>query len=216
MFNLLLPATLETLYMVGISTLFTVLLGLPLGILLTLIGRGHLLSCPPVYEALSWLVNIMRSLPFIILMIFIMPFTRLVIGTAIGTNAATLPLIIAAVPFFARLTEGALREVDDGVVEAAVAMGASTPQIVVGVMLREALPSLILSATTTTINLIGYSAMAGAVGGGGIGDLAIRYGYHRFRLDIMFATLVILVVLVQAVQSSGHYVSHLTLKNRRK
>ncbi len=216
MFNLLLPATLETLYMVGVSTLFTVLLGLPLGILLTLIGRGHLLSCPPVYEALSWLVNIMRSLPFIILMIFIMPFTRLVIGTAIGTNAATLPLIIAAVPFFARLTEGALREVDDGVVEAAVAMGASTPQIVVGVMLREALPSLILSATTTTINLIGYSAMAGAVGGGGIGDLAIRYGYHRFRLDIMFATLVILVVLVQAVQSSGHYVSHLTLKNRRK
>lgn len=216
MFNLLLPATLETLYMVGISTLFTVLLGLPLGILLTLIGRGHLLSCPPVYEALSWLVNIMRSLPFIILMIFIMPFTRLVIGTAIGTNAATLPLIIAAVPFFARLTEGALREVDDGVVEAAVAMGASTPQIVVGVMLREALPSLILSATTTTINLIGYSAMAGAVGGGGIGDLAIRYGYHRFRLDIMFATLVILVVLVQVVQSSGHYVSHLTLKNRRK
>ncbi|MGX8795960.1 methionine ABC transporter permease [Fusibacter sp. JL298sf-3] len=216
MFNLLLPATLETLYMVGVSTLFTVLLGLPLGILLTLIGRGHLLSCPPVYEALSWLVNIMRSLPFIILMIFIMPFTRLVIGTAIGTNAATLPLIIAAVPFFARLTEGALREVDDGVVEAAVAMGASTPQIVVGVMLREALPSLILSATTTTINLIGYSAMAGAVGGGGIGDLAIRYGYHRFRLDIMFATLVILVVLVQVVQSSGHYVSHLTLKNRRK
>ncbi len=216
MFNLLLPATLETLYMVGVSTLFTVLLGLPLGILLTLIGRGHLLSCPPVYEALSWLVNIMRSLPFIILMIFIMPFTRLVIGTAIGTNAATLPLIIAAVPFFARLTEGALREVDDGVVEAAVAMGASTPQIVIGVMLREALPSLILSATTTTINLIGYSAMAGAVGGGGIGDLAIRYGYHRFRLDIMFATLVILVVLVQVVQSSGHYVSHLTLKNRRK
>ncbi len=216
MFNLLLPATLETLYMVGVSTLFTVLLGLPLGILLTLIGRGHLLSCPPVYEALSWLVNLMRSLPFIILMIFIMPFTRLVIGTAIGTNAATLPLIIAAVPFFARLTEGALREVDDGVVEAAVAMGASTPQIVVGVMLREALPSLILSATTTTINLIGYSAMAGAVGGGGIGDLAIRYGYHRFRLDIMFATLVILVVLVQVVQSSGHYVSHLTLKNRRK
>lgn len=216
MIKLLLPASLETLYMVSLSGFFTLLFGLPLGILLTITGEGHLSPRPKFNHLLSSVVNMMRSLPFVILMIFIMPFTRLIVGTSIGTNAAVVPLVVAAIPFFARVVETALKEVNDGVIEASIAMGATPGQIIWEVLLKEALPSLILGVAMTLINLIGYSAMAGAVGGGGIGDLAIRYGYHRFRIDIMFATIVLLVILVQCVQTLGNILANQLIKNRRK
>lgn len=216
MFDLLLKATLETLYMVFIATTFTVLFGLPLGVVLTVTSPKHIKPMPKLNVMLSWLVNVTRSLPFVILMIFIMPFTRFLVGSSIGTSAAVVPLVIAAIPFFGRITENALKEVDEGVIEASLAMGASHTQIIFEVLLKEALPSLILGITITTINLIGYSAIAGAVGGGGIGDLAIRYGYHRFRLDIMFATIIILVIMVQWIQSTGNFIANQLIKTRRK
>ncbi len=212
----LFKATLETLYMVGIASLFTVIIGLPLGIVLTITKPRHLLSCKPIYMVLSYAINITRSLPFIILMIFIIPFTRLMVGTSIGTKAAIVPLIIAAIPFFARIVESALQEVDPGMIEAAEAMGAKPQTIILRVLLPEALPALVLGITLTVINLIGYSAMAGAVGGGGIGDLAIRYGYHRFRTDIMLWTIIILVILVQGIQTLGQLIAHKIINNRRR
>lgn len=216
MIDLLLKATLETLYMVSISTLFTVVFGLPLGIVLVVTTEGHILAHKAVNKALSYVVNMARSLPFIILMIFIIPFTRLIVGTSIGTNAAIVPLVVAAIPFFARIVESALHEVDGGVVEAAIAMGASPLQIILRVLLPEALPSLILGTTITIINLLGYSAMAGAVGGGGIGDLAIRYGYHRFNTEIMMATILLLIALVQGLQTTGNLIAGSVLKHRKR
>jgi len=216
MLELLKVATLETLSMVLLSTGFTVLLGLPLGVILVVTSKGHLLENQILNSLLSYIVNIARSLPFIILMIFIIPFTRLVVGTSIGTRAAIVPLVVAAIPFFARIVESALKEVDGGVIEAAIAMGASPLQIIVRVLIPEALPSLILGTTITIINLLGYSAMAGAVGGGGIGDLAIRYGYHRFQTDVMLMTILVLIVLVQGIQSSGNLVANRVLKSRRR
>lgn len=216
MIDLLIKATLETLYMVSISTLFTVLFGLPLGIVLVVTTEGHILAHKAVNKALSYVVNMARSLPFIILMIFIIPFTRLIVGTSIGTNAAIVPLVVAAIPFFARIVESALHEVDGGVVEAAIAMGASPLQIILRVLLPEALPSLILGTTITIINLLGYSAMAGAVGGGGIGDLAIRYGYHRFNTEIMMATILLLIALVQGLQTTGNLIAGSVLKHRKR
>lgn len=216
MFEMVLKATLETLYMVGLSTAFTLLLGLPLGIVLVITSKGHILENRPLHTALSYAVNMTRSLPFIILMIFIIPFTRYIVGTSIGTNAAIVPLVIAAIPFFGRVVESALQEVDGGVIEAAIAMGASPFEIVWRVLIPEALPSLVLGTTITIINLLGYSAMAGAVGGGGIGDLAIRYGFHRFRTDVMLITVVVLIVMVQIIQSSGNLAAQKILKNRRR
>jgi len=216
MLDLLIPATLETLYMVIISTVFTAFFGLPLGIILVVTSTGHLLENAKLNTALSYVVNMTRSLPFIILMIFIIPFTRLVVGTSIGTNAAIVPLVVAAIPFFARIVESALLEVDGGVIEAATAMGASPFEIITRVLIPEGLPSLILGTTLTIINLLGYSAMAGAVGGGGIGDLAIRYGYHRFQTDVMFMTIVVLVVLVQLIQASGNLIAHNVVKHRKR
>lgn len=216
MIDLLIKATLETLYMVSISTLFTVVFGLPLGIVLVVTTEGHILAYKAVNKALSYVVNMARSLPFIILMIFIIPFTRLIVGTSIGTNAAIVPLVVAAIPFFARIVESALHEVDGGVVEAAIAMGASPLQIILRVLLPEALPSLILGTTITIINLLGYSAMAGAVGGGGIGDLAIRYGYHRFNTEIMMATILLLIALVQGLQTTGNLIAGSVLKHRKR
>lgn len=216
MIDLLIKATLETLFMVSISTLFTVLFGLPLGIVLVVTTEGHILAHKAVNKALSYVVNMARSLPFIILMIFIIPFTRLIVGTSIGTNAAIVPLVVAAIPFFARIVESALHEVDGGVVEAAIAMGASPLQIILRVLLPEALPSLILGTTITIINLLGYSAMAGAVGGGGIGDLAIRYGYHRFNTEIMMATILLLIALVQGLQTTGNLIAGSVLKHRKR
>lgn len=216
MFDLLWKATAETLYMISIASFFTLVLGLPLGILVTVTRKGHILEKKRTNQILSYFVNLGRSLPFIILMIFMMPFTRFLVGTSIGTKAAIVPLVIAAIPFFARVVESALLEVDEGVIEAAHAFGASEFQIIFKVLLPEALPSLILGGTITMINLLGYSAMAGAVGGGGIGDLAIRYGYHRFRADVMLATVILLVLFVQVIQSTGNLIARQLLKNRRK
>ncbi|CAM3998907.1 methionine ABC transporter permease [Alicyclobacillus pomorum] len=196
-------ASVDTLYMVGVSTLLSVVIGLPIGVFLYLFSRGHLVRHRVLYEFLSVIVNIFRSVPFIILLIAIIPFTEWVVGTSIGTNAAIVPLVVGAAPFFARLAETALREVDPGVLEAAQAMGASTWQIVFKVLLPEAKAGLISGVTITAVALISYSAMAGVVGGGGLGDLAIRYGYERFQTDVMFVTIVIMIVMVQVMQWIG-------------
>lgn len=193
--------------MVSITTFFAVLFGLPIGIILVCTAKGGILENTKLYSIISYIVNMMRSIPFIILLIYLIGFTRLLIGTAIGTNATIVPLIIASVPFFARIAETTLLEVDKGVIEAAQAMGATTPQIIFHVMLPESLSSMILNITVTIINIIGYSAMAGVIGGGGLGDLAIRYGYVRNRQDIMNYTIVVLIILVQLIQSSGNYIS---------
>lgn len=196
-------ASLTTLYMVGASTFLTVLLGLPLGVLLVLSDKRGLRPRPLLNKLLGAVVNLTRSLPFIILLVVLIPFTRWVVGTSIGPTAAIVPLTLAAVPFFARVTESALREVPSGVIEAAQAMGSSDWQIVRKVMIKEAMPGLVLGIALTLISLVGYSAMAGAVGGGGLGDLAIRYGYQRFETEVMLATVVLLVAFVQVVQSVG-------------
>ena len=202
---LLWQATLETLQMVGWSALFTVLIGLPIGLALVLTDRGGLLANVTANKALGTVVNVGRSLPFIILLIAITQFTRGIVGTTIGVDAAIVPLAVGAVPFFARLVETAVREVDRGLIEAAQAMGASHLATVGKVLLPESLPALVSGLTTTVIALVGYSAMAGAIGGGGLGDLAIRYGYQRFENGLMIATVVLLVVLVQIVQWLGDF-----------
>ncbi|MBE3583435.1 MAG: ABC transporter permease [Limnochordaceae bacterium] len=193
----------ETLAMTFISLALAEVIGIPIGVWLTLSRPGHLRAHPAVYQVLGTIVNVGRSLPFIILMVAIIPFTRWVVGTSIGTWAAIVPLTVAAIPFVARLVETSLNEVEWGVIEAAQAMGASLLQIVWRVLLREARPGLVAGATITAINLIGYSAMAGAIGGGGLGDLAIRYGYQRFQPAVMLVTLVVLVVVVQGIQFTG-------------
>jgi D-methionine transport system permease protein len=203
MLSMLWTATLDTLTMVGLGTALATVLGLPLGILLATTAPKHILEQPLVHRALGGIVNIGRSVPFIILMVAIIPFTRLLVGSSIGTTAAVVPLTVAAIPFVARLIDGAFKEIDPGVIEAAESMGASPPVIIFKVMIPEALPALILAVTLTAVNLVGYSAMAGAIGGGGLGDLAIRYGYQRFRGDIMLQTVVILVLLVQGIQMLG-------------
>ncbi len=199
----LLDATVDTLYMVGLASLVTIVGGLPLGVLLLLTDKGGLLAAPKVQRILGAVVNIGRSLPFIVLLVAVIPFTRFVVGTTIGSTAAIVPLSLGAIPFFARLVETSLRDVDRGLVEAALAMGARTRDVVGTVYLREALPSLVSGLTITIVALIGYSAMAGVVGGGGLGDLAIRYGYQRFETDVMVATVVLLIVMVQLVQMAG-------------
>lgn len=201
---LLWKGTLDTLYMVGVSTFFTVALGLPLGVLLVITDEKGLSRSPVINQTLGFIVNIARSLPFIILLVVVIPFTRLVAGTTIGATAAIVPLSLAAIPFFARVAESGLREVDRGLVEAAQAMGCSNGQIILKVLIPEAMPSLILGVALTVISLISYSAMAGAIGGGGLGDLAIRYGYQRFETGVMIATVLLLVVMVQGIQALGN------------
>jgi len=196
-------ATLDTLSMSGVSLAFTVLLGLPLGVLLFLSGRGQLLANRPVYAVLSLVVNVLRSLPFVILLIVMLPLTVWLVGTSIGVPGAIPPLVLGATPFFARLVENTLREVDKGVIEACQAMGAKTHQIVWMGLLPEALPGLLAAVTVTAIALVSYSAMSGAIGGGGLGDLAIRYGYQRFQTDVMAVTVLLLILLVQAIQFAG-------------
>ncbi len=198
----------ETLYMVGVSAAISTVLGIPLGVILVTSSRGHILENLPVNRVLGAIANATRSTPFIILMVAIIPLTRVLAGTSIGTNAAIVPLSIAAIPFVGRVVEASLREVDYGLIEAAQAMGASPFQIIRMVLLPESMPSIVLGVTLSVISLIGYSAMAGAIGGGGLGDLAIRFGYQRFRVDIMIATVVILIALVQIVQSAGNMLSH--------
>ncbi|WP_295856669.1 methionine ABC transporter permease [uncultured Xylophilus sp.] len=196
----------ETLLMVGVSGLISSLIGIPLGVYLHLTAPGGVLQNRPVNGVLGFVVNAVRSTPFIILLVAIIPFTRLLAGSSIGTAAAIVPLTIAAAPFVARLVETALREVDTGLVEAAQAMGASTAQIVRKVLLPEALLGIVAGVTITLVSLTGYSAMAGAIGGGGLGDLGIRYGYQRFLPEVMLAVVVVLVVFVQALQAAGDWV----------
>ena len=195
----------ETLIMVGISGLVGALLGVPLGVFLRLTDDGGVLANGPLNKLVGWLVNAVRSTPFIILLVAIIPFTRLITGSSIGTAAAVVPLTLAAAPFIARLVETALREVDNGLVEAAQSMGATTSQIVWKVLLPEALPGIVAGLTISFVSLTGYSAMAGAIGGGGLGDLGIRYGYQRFLPDIMLAVVVVLIFFVQAIQSLGDW-----------
>jgi D-methionine transport system permease protein len=200
---LLLDALQETAIMVAVSGALAALFGVPLGVILVVTGRGHVVQNLFVNRVLGAIVNAARSTPFIILMVAIIPLTRMIVGTSIGTAAAIVPLSLAAIPFAARLVETALREVDSGLIEAAQSMGASPLQIIRKVLLPEAWPGIIAGLTITLVSLIGYSAMAGAVGGGGLGDLGIRYGYQRFQPEVMLAVVVVLIVLVQAVQTAG-------------
>lgn len=200
-------ATLQTLYMVAISSLLGALGGLPLGVFLACSQRGELLSAPWMNRILGLAVNATRSVPFIILVVAIIPLTRAIVGTSIGTNAAIVPLTFAAIPFIARLVENAIREVDAGLIEAARAMGATPLQIIRKVLIPEALPGITLGLTLAVVSLIGYSAMVGAVGGQGLGDLGIRYGYQRFMPEVMAAVVVILIVMVQLVQSAGEWIA---------
>ncbi|KUJ90689.1 MAG: binding-protein-dependent transport system inner membrane protein [Thermoanaerobacter thermocopriae] len=212
--NLLLVATWQTIYMVAVSTFIATIFGVPLGILLMVTDRNQILQNELLNKILGTIVNIFRSVPFVILLIVLIPFTRLLVGKAIGTTAAIVPLSVAAIPFMGRLTETALREVDHGVIEAAQSMGASPLQIITKVLVPEALPSIAAGITITTINLVGYSAMAGVIGGGGLGDLAVRYGYQRFMLDIMLYTVAILVAMVQLIQLIGDVLVKQLSKNR--
>ena len=204
MIPLLSKALGETVYMVVVSMLVATIIGVPLGVLLHTTSKGQILESPAVNRVVGAIVNAVRSIPFIILLVAIIPFTRLLVGTAIGTTAAMVPLVIAAIPFIGRQVETSLKEVPFGLVEAAQSMGATPAQIIWKVLLPESMSSIVAQLTTVIISLVGESAMAGAVGGGGLGDLAIRYGYQRFRPEIMLATVIILIVLVQLVQFVGN------------
>ncbi|MGZ9819501.1 methionine ABC transporter permease [Peribacillus simplex] len=197
----------DTLYMVAISLVFSGLIGLPLGILLVITRKGHILENKRIFNVLNPVINILRSVPFIILLVALIPFTRMIVGSAIGTNAAIVPLIFYAAPYIARLVENSLLEVDKGIIEAAQAMGATTWQIIYRFLIPEGLSSLILTFTTATIGLVGSTAMAGAVGAGGVGDLALAYGYQRFDTMTMVVTVAALVIIVQLLQSTGNFVS---------
>ena len=196
-------ATLDTLAMLGGSMALTIVLGLPLGVILFLTGKGQMLENRLANGLLSLLVNILRSVPFVILLIVMIPLTVALVGTSLGVAGAIPPLVVGAAPFFARLVETALREVDKGVIEASFAMGARRRQVVLGALLPEALPGLVAAATVTAVALVSYTAMAGVVGAGGLGDLAIRFGYQRFQTDVMIVTVVLMLVLVQALQMIG-------------
>ena len=204
----------ETVLMVTASTVAASILGGPLGLALYMIGPGGLAPRPALRQVLDRIVNALRSFPFVILMILLFPLSRLVVGTSIGTAAAIVPLSIAAAPFVARVVESALAEVDSGVVDAAIASGATRSRIAFAVLLPEALPSLVSGLTLTVINLVGYSAMAGAIGGGGLGDLALRYGYQRFRIDVMLAAVLAILILVELVQYAGTSLSRKIMSMR--
>jgi len=201
--QLVLSATGETLYMVLLAGIFTLLIGLPLGVLLFISRRGGLYPMPRLNKGLGGLVNLGRSLPFVVMLIALIPLTRLIVGTTLGSTAAVVPITIGAFPFFARIVENALDEVDKGRIEAILAMGGDIRHVILKVLLPEALPALLAGITLTLVMLIGFSSMAGVIGGGGLGDLAIRYGYQRFNNQVMVATVVVLVILVQSVQSLG-------------
>ena len=203
-FPLLTKALGETVYMVLVSMAIASIIGVPLGVLLHTTDKGQILESPALNRIVGSIVNALRSIPFIILMVAIIPFTRFLVGSAIGTTAAIVPLVVASIPFIGRQVETSLKEVPAGLVEAALSMGATPIQIISKVLLPEAMPSIVAQLTTVIIALVGESAMAGAIGGGGLGDLAIRYGYQRFRPEVMLATVVILIVLVQVVQFLGN------------
>lgn len=205
--ELIIPGFLDTLYMVFFSTIFAVLMGLPLGVILLITADDHILPNKIINNLISSIVNIFRSLPFIILIIILFPLSRLILNTAIGSTAAIVPLSIAAAPFVARVVESALKEVPWGMIEAAKSMGATNWQIIWKVLLPESISALVLGLTLTVINILGYTAMAGAIGAGGVGDLAIRYGFQRFRTDVLWITVVILILLVQIIQGLGNLIA---------
>ncbi len=207
--GLLWNASLETLYMVFVSSAVCIVVGVPLGVILLVTSKGYFWYSPRFYNVLAAVVNALRSVPFIILMVAIIPLTKLIVGTSIGTTAAIVPLTIGTIPFIGRLVETSLRTVPHGLIEAAQSMGASPWQIVRRVLIPEAMPELIQNFTITIIVIIGFSAMAGTIGGGGLGDLAIRYGYMRFRADVMISTVVILIAMVQIVQWIGDYLTRM-------
>jgi D-methionine transport system permease protein len=215
---LLLESLKQTLTMVAVAALLSTVIGLPLGILLVVTAPGQFLERPLLNRVIGTVVNLVRSTPFIILMVAIIPFTRLIAGTTVGTFAAIVPLTVAITPLFSRLAEAAMREVDQSLIEAALSMGASPLQVIRKVILPEALPGIVAGQTVTLVSLIGYSAMAGTVGGGGLGDLGIRFGYQRFMPEVMIAVVVVLVVIVQSVQMAGDYaarlVNHRIARNR--
>lgn len=204
---LLWDSTLETLYMVFVSAVFCVIGGLPLGVLLVVTRRDGVLAAPWLNRILAGITNFGRSIPFIILLVAIIPFTRFVVGTSIGTNAAVVPLVVGAIPYVARLVESALEEVNPGIIEAVITMGATPRQVITRAYLPESFPSLVRAITILSITLISYSAMAGAIGGGGLGDLAIRYGYQRFQPAVTVATVLVLVAVVQIIQYGGDIVA---------
>lgn len=214
-FQLLPPDTLKTLEMVFFSTLFSVLLGLPLGILVCVTDKdGGIAPVPFLNQLLNRIIDVFRSFPFIILMIVLLPLAKFIIGKKFGTEAAIVPLSIAAAPFVARIVETALKEIDPGVIQAARSMGSTNAQIIFKVMLPEALPSLIDGLTLTIINIIGYSAMAGTIGGGGLGNLANMYGYQRFRADILYVTVIVILIMVGVIQMAGTAISKRIMKKR--
>lgn len=212
--DLLLIPTLETLYMVFLSGFFSITIGLIIGVSLVVFDSEGLCPRAKTYKLLSAIVNLSRSIPFIILMILLFPLSRIIVGTTIGTTATIVPLSIGAAPMAGRIVESALKEVDKGVIEAVKAMGASNKEIIFKVLLPEALPGLILGLTLMLVSLIGYSAMAGAIGGGGLGDLAIRFGLHRFKTDVLLYSVLIIVALVQIIQESGNKLANKILKRR--
>jgi len=202
--ELIIPSLLQTVYMVFFSTVFSLLLGFPMGVLLVITEKGGIWEKPTLYRILDGTINVLRSFPFLILMVLLFPLSRLIVGKTIGTTATIVPLSIAAAPFVARVIESSLKEVDKGVIEFGQSIGATVPQIIFKILIPEAMPSLIIGITLTIVNIIGYSAMAGAIGGGGLGDLAIRYGLYRFQTDIMVVAVVVIILLVQGVQFLGN------------
>lgn len=213
--RIILEATLDTLTMVALAGGLGILFGLPLGVFLATSKKGELFASPALHAAIGFIVNVTRSTPFIILVVAIVPFTRFIAGTSIGTRAAIVPLTIAATPFIARIVEAAIREIDQGLIEAARAFGASPLQIVRKVLVPEAAPAIILGLTLAIVSLLGFSAMVGAVGGGGLGDLGIRYGYQRFMPDVMAIVVAILVILVQSTQALGDFIARRVNKRLR-
>lgn len=207
MAELIIPSLLETLYMVFFSTFFSLVIGFPLGIILVITEKNNIWEKPALNKVLNSIINVLRSFPFIILMIVVFPISKLIVGQTIGTTATIVPLSIAAAPFVARIIESSLKEVDRGVIELSLSMGATVPEIIFRVLIPEAMPSLILGITMTIINLIGYSAMAGAIGGGGLGNLAIRYGLYGFKTDIMAVSVFVIILLVQGIQYLGNKLS---------
>lgn len=203
--EIIVKALIETLKMVIVSTTLSVIIGFIPAIILTVTAKDGLKPNKMVYNTLDFIVNTLRSFPVLILMVIVIPLTRFLVGKSIGTDAAIVPLTIAAAPFVARIIESSLREVDKGVIEASKSFGASNIQIIFKVMLKESIPSIISGITLTVISIVGYSAMAGTIGGGGLGDVAIRYGYQRWRIDVMIATCVVLIILVQSIQVIGNY-----------
>ena len=197
---LLVNATLETIYMTAVSTVFSYLLGVPLGVALSVTKKGGIASSPVFNNVAGWIVNILRSVPFIILMVFVIPLTRLITGTSIGPNAGNVPLIIAATPFVARIVEQSIEEVDKGLIEAAKCMGATNFQIITKVMLKESRPSLIRGLSISAITILSYSAVTGTIGAGGLGDMAIRYGYQQYIDSVMYSTVILLIVIVMLIQ----------------